>query len=161
MKKKLLCVAVALCAMASIFAYNPPFAGEDVYRLTSPQLLAGGASATGGPVFVVIPASITYNPALTALEQRVILNLSGDFIFDTNAADGHSEAGGGFQLGLSIPTKFLVFSGTVQGLFCRNPALDVGNSIAAHFGISKDVTEKVFLGMNLYTGFYFGNGSDF
>ncbi len=161
MKKRLLCVAGALCAVASVFAYNPPFGGEDLYRLTSPQLLAGGASASGGPVFTVIPASITYNPALTATEQRSILNLSGNFMFDTDADDGDATPGGGFQLGISIPTKFMVFSGSVQGLFCKNPRLDVGNSIVAHLGLSKDVTDKIFLGINLYTGFYFGSGSDF
>lgn len=162
--KKIALAAALLTLTAASYAYNPPLGGENLHSLTSPELISGGASATGGPIFTVVPASITYNPAITALEQRVTLDLSGTMLFNTeNNLPGDSSVGGGFQLGLLVPTRYGVFTGTVQGLFCDMYSLNIGNSVVLHGGASKDITEKLSVGMNVYTGFYFGcgGGSDF
>ncbi len=161
--KKLLVGAALFCAAIFAFAYNPPFNGEDLYRLTNPDLLSS-TSASGGPIFSVIPASITLNPSLLAWEQRTIVNLSYTGLIDASERNtSDSKYGQGFQVGLAIPTKLMVFSGTVQGVFSRLPGLDAGNSLVLHLGASKDVTERLLFGMNIYGGYYFDGtgGNDF
>ena len=170
MKKNFLLAALVLTS-ASLFAYNPPFGGEDMLRFTNPELLSGSASASGGPLFntfnkspYTVPASIVYNPALTAKEQRSVLNLSAGLLYDSNSdADAASfdTFGWGVQAGLLIPTKYFVFSTSTQALFADDMRADLGDSLVVHLGLSKDVTENLFVGANLYSGFYFANGNDF
>lgn len=168
MKKKLIGAAAALACAANVFAfsfadlYNPPFGGQDIFSLSNPALLSGGDSATGGPAFTVLPASIVYNPALPAVEQRVVLNLSYSALFDTNRAlDTDPIMGNVFQTGIIVPSRYMVFSGSVQGTFVNFPRMDLGNSINIHAGVAKDVYDNIFVGANIYSGFYFGSGSDF
>ena len=98
--KRIIFAFVAALTASSLFAYNPPFAGEDLYRLASPDLMTGAASASGGPLFSVTALSSAYNPALTALSQRINLDLSGTMLFNTNKNDleqsADSSVGGAF-----------------------------------------------------------------
>ncbi|MBQ0052562.1 MAG: hypothetical protein KBT11_10965, partial [Treponema sp.] len=66
MKKLLGTVLASLVACAGLFAYNPPAGGQNVLRLTEPQLISGADSAAGGGLFGVTAASVVNNPALTA-----------------------------------------------------------------------------------------------
>ena len=68
MKKFFILLSVMICS-ASIFAYNPPLGGENVLRLTNPDLIGGAASASGGALYTITPSSIVFNPALTAREE--------------------------------------------------------------------------------------------
>ena len=163
--KRIIFVFVAALTASSLFAYNPPFAGEDLYRLASPDLMTGAASASGGPLFSVTALSSAYNPALTALSQRINLDLSGTMLFNTNKNDleqsADSSVGGAFQVGLIVPSKWVVFSGDVHGIFSDINGLNVRDVLTLRFGVSKEVNEKLSVGMNMYTGFYIGEGSDF
>lgn len=163
--KRIIFVFVAALTASSLFAYNPPFAGEDLYRLASPDLMTGAASASGGPLFSVTALSSAYNPALTALSQRINLDLSGTMFFNTNKNDleqsADSSVGGAFQVGLIVPSKWVVFSGDVHGIFSDINGLNVRDVLTLRFGVSKEVNEKLSVGMNMYTGFYIGEGSDF
>lgn len=157
MKKTVLLAALSLFTAAS-FAYNPPVGGENLYKLSSPVLVSGGDSASGGPLFNIVPASISYNPALTATEQRTVVNLSGNVMFDSR--DFSSSFGWGFQAGLTMPTKFMVFTGTVNGIFSGDGGLSVGNTIIVHAGIAKELLDNTYIGLNLYGGSYFSHGGD-
>lgn len=168
MKKIMTILAAGLvaCACASagdfVNVYNPPFGGQDIYKLSNPTMMSGAASASGGPVFSVLPMSITYNPALPSVVQRDVINLSYTAFLDTNRADESDPVFGQmFQGGAIVPTRYFVFAGTVQAAFANFPRMDLGNTILVHAGLSKDVTDSLFVGMNLYTGFYMGDGSDF
>ena len=157
MKKTVLLAAFSLIT-AALFAYNPPLGGENLYKLSNPVMISGGDSASGGPLFNIIPASINYNPALTATEQRTVLNLSGDIMFNTS--DFSSSLGWGAQAGVTIPTKWMVFSGTINGIFSGNTGLPIGNTIIVHAGIAKEFLDNIYIGLNLYGGSYFSHGSD-
>src|SRR5574344_60608 len=162
MNKRILALAAVCAAMSALFAYNPPIGGESVYRLTEPNLLSAAASASGGPLFTIVPGSITFNPAITALNQRSMIDVSYTALIDTNNGNtSDAKYGQGFQLGAVIPSKWCVSTVTVQGAFVPLPEMDLGNSIDFHGGVSKDVTDQLLVGMNLYFGTYFGNGSDF
>ncbi len=167
--KKFLSAAAFFCISVVAFAYNPPYGGEEIYRITNPEMMCGAASAAGGPIFTVIPSSITYNPALTAYEQRIDLDLSGTAFINTNKIDeiddipleDDSTFGSGFQVGLMVPTKWSVFTATSNFLFADFNGMKLRKSIVIHGGASKEVNERVGVGANLYTGFYLGTGSDF
>ena len=164
--KKIILTAAFLAGMAELFAYNPPYGGEDLYRLANPELMSGAASAAGGPNFTVVPASITYNPALTAGEQRADIDFSGTvfYNFDKIKIEGGSSdktAGGGFQAGMIVPTKWSVFSLTANALFADFYGMDLRKTLVFHGGLSKEVNEKLSVGANAYAGLYMGSGSDF
>lgn len=165
--KKITALAVSLfCLTAASFAYNPPVGGEYMYKLTNPEMLSGAASAAGGAEFTIVPSSIVFNPALTAGEQRTVADLSASVLINTNKNDlpGNADesVGFGFQLGLIVPSRYTVFTGTMQGLFADFNDMNLRNTLSLHLGASKEILEKQFyVGMNLYGGFYMGDGSDF
>ncbi|MCH5295187.1 MAG: hypothetical protein J1F14_04730 [Treponema sp.] len=161
MKKNLVLALAVTFAFANAFAYNPPFGGESIYRISNPELMSGAASASGGPEFTVVPGSIAFNPALTALEQRNVLSLNYTAMIDTKRAAG-SDAGYGqaFQLGLIVPSKWLVLTGVLQGTFTDFPRMDLGNSLSMRFGVSKEMTDRLSVGLNAYAGFYMGGSFD-
>lgn len=167
MKKRILFLFImATAGLTGAFAYNPPVGGENLYTLTSPDLISGGASATGGAFLNVVPPSICFNPAITGTEQRSVVDLSGTFLFNAdkcNLSDDEDSAFDfGFQLGTIIPTKYAVFTVTGQGLFADFNTLNLRDSFVFHAGAAKEIIpETFFVGMNIYTGFYTGNGSDF
>ena len=162
MKKRCIAFAAVLAAMSALFAYNPPAGGESIYRLAEPNLLADAGSASGGPLFTVVPGSIAFNPAVTALNQRVVADASYTMLIDTTAENtSTNKIASGFQLGTIIPSKWCVSTVVVQGLFVPFPSMNLGNSINIHAGVSKDVTDQLYVGLNAYFGTYFGYGSDF
>lgn len=165
MKNMLACIVLCVCC-AGLFAYNPPYGGEELFRLTNPELMRGAASAAGGPDFTVVPSSITYNPALSAGEQRVGIDLSGTAFFNNDkirieGAKSDKSVGGGFQAGMIIPTRWSVFSFTTSALFADFYGMDVRKTAIVHAGVAKELTDRLCVGGNIYTGFYMGSGADF
>ena len=162
MKKQLMALLATFSMAVSLFAYNPPYSGENLYQIANPELLAGAANASGGATFTIVPGSIAFNPALTALEQRTVLNVSYTALIDSKRASADDSAyGQAFQIGTIIPTKWLVFTGVMQGTFTNFPRMDLGNSLDFHLGASKNVTDKLYVGLNAYTGLYLGDTFDY
>ena len=46
--KRFVLAAILPAVCAAVFAYNPPYGGEEIYRLTNPEMMMGAASASGG-----------------------------------------------------------------------------------------------------------------
>lgn len=122
--------------------------GDYAFRLTHPDLLMGASSAAGEGFFSANPGSIAINPALTAMEQRVMLNLGYTALFDK--ADG---MGGTGQIAILMPTRWGVVSGVVEGIFCDVAKLQFGKIINLRGGFSKDITDSFFVGMSLNGGY--------
>lgn len=159
MKKILTTVIFTGLFAASLAAYNPPVNGENFLELSSPKTLTEAASVTGGALFVASPDSLTVNPALTAGEQRTELNLGYTALVSSNEAN-NSKFGSAFQLGFLYPTKWYVYSAYVNGTFVPFQEMMLGNSINAKVGLSKEVTEKLDVGLNLNTGVNMSLGVD-
>ncbi len=158
MLKKVIASAL-FCAGASVFAYNPPAGGQNLLRISSPQLLTDAASSAGGSFFTVDADSVLNNPALTAFEQRTSLNLSGTLLFDSKD-ESDKSAGGAFEAGILMPSKWCVSSFLVQGVFVPFYDMHLGNSFTFTGNVAKDVTEKLSVGMNLQLGVFYGHNSD-
>jgi len=159
MKKILTTVIFAGLFAASLAAYNPPVNGENFLELSSPKTLTEAASVTGGALFLASPDSLIVNPALTAGEQRTELNLGYTALVSSNEAN-NSKFGSAFQLGFLYPTKWYVYSAYLNGTFVPFQEMMLGNSVNAKVGLSKEVTEKLDVGLNLNTGISFGSGTD-
>ncbi|MDR2601759.1 MAG: hypothetical protein LBC53_04820 [Spirochaetaceae bacterium] len=146
---------IALCAVSAlwgggVFALDVAPGGESLFLYGQPKFLAGAADAAGGPVFSAGSYSFNMNPALTAGLQCLSADLGYTGIVNTDSETLASAA----RLGLSVPNRFGVFSGALQGFFGED-AVGIGNVAVARAGFSRDVTENFYLGVSVSFGMLF------
>ncbi|MCQ2240723.1 hypothetical protein [Treponema sp.] len=159
--KKIIMAAVIAVSAASVFAYNPPMGGEELFRLSNPEMLSGAsASAAGGPSFNVIPSSITYNPALPANSEIITFDLSGTAFINCNKKDEDKSNGSAFETGVIVPTKFAAFTATTSYLSSEMFGMPLGKIWDIHVGASKDVLDWLSVGANFYYRSYKGTDID-
>lgn len=155
MKKSVFALAASLFS-AALFAYNPPAGGQSIFNISSPTQLTSASSAAGGGIFYPGPDSIAFNPALPSFEERV--QLDADFSVLANKGEGGS--GAAFQTGILIPMKMFNFSGLLNGVFLGADDMELENSLNVKAGFSKEITERLSVGLNFDSGYLWGNGSD-
>lgn len=166
--KKIFGAVLAFAASSALFAYNPPAGGQNVLRLSEPQLLAGGNSTAGGGLFDggdsdsdskffgTSPSAILINPALTAWEQRNALDLSGTLLHSSNSDDDNT-LGSSFQAGILLPSRWCVSTFLFQGVWSEFIDMPVGNNINISYGYAKDITDSVSVGISASFGYLFGD----
>jgi hypothetical protein len=159
MKKIASVIFFAALCLSALAAYNPPAGGEDFNMLASPENLSGAKSVTGGALFDAGADSVLVNPALSANEQRVNLNVGYTFMCTTNASDPNKVAHT-FQTGILIPFKLFIFSGYMNGIFCPFADMNIGDAIDFRAGISKEINDKLYVGLSANGGFAWMNGTD-
>lgn len=159
MKRFVMAAIVSALFAAALSAYNPPVNGESYLELSSPWQLTGASSSSGGGLFNASAESLSVNPALTASEQRVNVILAYTALISGNKTNPVSY-GNSFEAGILIPYKWAVFSGTVNGSMVPFLEMWTGNSIDIKAGLSKEITDKLSVGLNLNTGFFWGANSD-
>ncbi|MBQ0039966.1 MAG: hypothetical protein KBS64_06025 [Treponema sp.] len=162
--KKIIIAAVLALSSAALFAYNPPLGGEELFRLTNPEMLSGSASsAAGGPFYNVIPSSITYNPALPAGNEIITIDVAGTILANMDKQfDEEDSMGAGFEAGVLYPTKYGTFTFVTNGIFSdKMLGLPVGKIWDFHLGAAKDFTDWLSVGVNVYYRAYMGDDSDF
>ena len=159
MKKIAVTAILAGFFLAALNAYNPPVGGEDFSLITSPVNLSGANSVTGGALFNAGANSIIVNPALSAKEQRVNLNVGYTFMFSTEEQID-SKIGMALQSGILIPFKLYIFTGYFDFASASFKEMDLGNSINAKVGLAKEITEKLDVGLSLSGGYAWRDGND-
>jgi len=159
MKKLAMAVLMSLITAAALCAYNPPVFGDSILELSSPKTLTGGASVVGGPIFNGGPDSIIANPAVTAREQRVILNAGYTALISTNDVNDR-KFGSAFQTAILVPFKICVLTGYVNGTFAPFGEMNLKNSTNFKVAVAKPFTEKLDLGIGLSGGVCWGAGTD-
>lgn len=147
--KKFLCILAIVSSFSFVFAIDFPIGGDYVFRLSNPEILAGAASSAGGGFYTSGPNSIINNPALTANDQRIMLNLSYTALFSSEENAGF---GSGAQVALLVPSHWGVFTGILNGLFCDVDKLEYGNILTFKGGFSKDITDRLYAGTAINTG---------
>lgn len=159
MKRISMFIATMTLLISVAHAYNPPVGAEEFYDFSSARIISGGNSAAGGALFYANPASVVINPALNYNEQRVSLNAGFTGLFSTYNPE-KVELGNAFQLGITIPFKWAIFTGYLNGITCNFDDINLGKSINTKFALSKEVTDKLSVGLSLNTGFFWSEGSD-
>lgn len=148
--KRFLCTVALSLSLSLVFSINFPVGGDYAFRLTNPELLTSAGSSAGGGFYTSGPSSIVNNPALTASEQRIMLNLGYTALFGPQNTEAF---GSGAQIALLIPSRWGVFTGILDGIFCDVGKLEYGNLLNLRGGFSKDITDR------LYAGFAFSAGT--
>lgn len=156
--KKFLCMATFSAFVLSAFAYNPQSGGQELFSLASPVQLTSSHSAAGSAIFSACSDSIVQNPALPSAEERIQLDAGYSMLI--SSADDSSPFGSAIQLGMLVPTKMFTVSGVLNGVFCTPEEMNLGKSFNLKAGLSKKISEKLSIGMNLSTGFFWGAESD-
>lgn len=144
----------ASCFAASVFAYNPPVQGENIFGFANPYQLTYGNSVAGGALFNVTPATTVYNPALGSMEKRFGLDFGYTGIF------GGEKYDSGFEAGFLAPTKYCNITTEVFGLFANSATMQIGNAMHIKTSVSKEITDKFSLGIGLGAGVNWGYGTD-
>ncbi|POQ98287.1 hypothetical protein AU468_13810 [Alkalispirochaeta sphaeroplastigenens] len=129
-----------LLPQAPLPAYDPSPGSEAMQRLWSPLFLAGGAST----VTDQSGSGDVINPAVSALKQRIHLDAS-----HTTLADGGSLEGGALHLGLTVPTPFAVFTGSLQYLSIEAEDLHLGQRGALNFSAAKELYPGLQAGLGI------------
>lgn len=142
--------AVLLSAVLSLTAGAQgfdPLPGAGVYHdLYSPVFLAGGASS----VAEVSPAADALNPAASGAAQRPILDVSYMSLIGTTGQAGWGHALNG---GLTWPTRFGVWSGSLHLISSPFDAVDFGTMFALNVSLAKDLFPKLLVGLGVQSQF--------
>ncbi|MCR4789764.1 MAG: hypothetical protein K5839_01655 [Treponemataceae bacterium] len=148
--KKMTLALTGIFLSAAVFAYNPSYNSDGFFELTSPDLISGASSVSGGAIQNVGSYSIVLNPALIAGEQRYAFDAAYTAIFPTASGDSYAQAA---QLGLVIPSRYGVGAILIQGIFSDKIAsMDFGNSFTFRGAYAKDLTDRLYIGLGLYGG---------
>ncbi len=149
-------ISVILMLFASVFllqSYEPPNAGEDTYRLFSPQLLSRGSSTAldGGT------AVDRLNPSVSGGKQRNTFDIAYSAItgFSGLYAGDRGLLGHGLHAGISLPSTVGVLTGSISFLTAYGETVDLGTSFAADFSFSKDIFQDFYFGIG--AGLTFGS----
>ena len=159
MKKFFSAAVLFTLVVAAASAYNPPVYGDSFFELSSPRQLTNGSSVVGGGLFYASPESLVANPALTAKEQRIDLNLAYTGLVSSDK-ENSNRYGNAFQGGILIPFKRFVFSGYVNGTMIPFREMYLKDSLNFKVGLAKEITDKLTVGTNLNTGIFWGAGTD-
>ena len=142
-------VSAVFFLVSALFAYNPPAGGNNYMRITSPNLMAGGKSVAGGAVYSMECDSVLNNPALPSYNQRYSVQLGATALLNENKLDREKDntAGGGFELGVSIPAAVCVATCLFQGVFVPfDNVMDLENNLGFTVALSRDLTKRLALG---------------
>lgn len=156
--KKTIIASVILFATASLFAYNPPNEGENLFGFSNPFLLTNGSSTAGGGIFECSPSSMAVNPAILAFEQRVTFDFGYTGMF--SSVDESAPYGQSFNLGALMPTPFAVVGGEIVGVFVPFKEMQLGNSFTLKTAAAKKVADRLSLGVGVNAGITYGYNTD-
>ncbi|MGP1438480.1 MAG: OmpA family protein [Treponema sp.] len=154
--KKLLISFSFILFSVYIFAiepYNPPVGGELFPSLYAPSILGGGISVTGGSLNDTLPGSLALNPALSAGEENPIFDISYILLAGIKPEKGFGHA---VNAGFIYPANWGVIGGNLNFTHVRFDSLNFGTFGEGRFSYSKDITEKLYVGL----GSYFSGGTD-
>jgi hypothetical protein len=155
MKRIIFAVGFVAIVAASSYPKDAPPYGENLFLLGFPEFVSNAVSTAGGGLYDAGPYSININPALTAPLQRVSADLGATLM------TGDPEAGFAFLAGALFPSRWGVWTGSLQGAFLEVPLSPPGNTFSGRFGWARDVTDTLYVGASVFAGATSRYGDDF
>ncbi|UTC78393.1 OmpA family protein [Treponema sp. OMZ 799] len=150
LKAKVFFVLCFFLIGTAVFAYDPLPGGEEKPTLQSPAVAGGQNSVTGGPFGDTVPGSLAVNPALGGAEQRPILDASYFLIAGLGKEKGFGHAA---NAALLYPFRWGNIAGSLHFLNAEFDSLKLGTMGGLRFSYSKDLTEKLSVGVGSYADF--------
>lgn len=147
MKKALVVLFLAVVCVAGMEAES------GFHDFSSAQVLAGGA----GSASLDSPQGVLLNPAVSAGEQRVVLDLSWIPLFGLASSSDPGWGGNIINLGVTIPTRAGVFSASGRVASATFSSLSWGTLGALNLSFAKDLYPNLWIGAGL--GGEFGGGT--
>jgi flagellar hook assembly protein FlgD len=145
--QKIVSVVILQTAFAAmLFAYNPTVGGDSIGTFLSPDLLGGNTSVTGGAFDASLPGELAVNPAIGAGEQRIIVDASYAALLGLGGETGFGHV---VNLGLLAPLRWSVVSGSLNFVNSPFASIPLGTAGTLHAAISKDLTDKLYIGAGL------------
>ncbi|MCX7040216.1 MAG: hypothetical protein NT005_13915, partial [Spirochaetes bacterium] len=142
---------LALLSLACLVSFGL-HAESGFLDFSSAQILAVGA----GSASLDSPQGVLLNPAVSAGEHRVVLDLSWIPLLGLGAERGWGNV---FNLGVTVPTRAGVFSASGRFASASFPSLNWGTLGALNLSFSKDLFPKLWIGAGLGAEFGGGAGS--
>lgn len=136
-------VVALLAATISLLpaqTYEPVPGGDLLHRLSSPLFLAGTENSAGDESV----SGDAFNPAASALKQRIHLDASYAALVGESGYNGHAAFAG-----TSVPTPGGVFTASLQFANAGYRALDLGTRAALNFSFAKDLYPQLLFGAGL------------
>lgn len=135
-------IALAMSALAPIWAFDPPTGADTAAPLASPELLAGGyaAASTNSPM-----ADLA-NPAASGLLQRTTLDLSYMALVGLGSESGWGHA---LNAGIAVPEPYGVWTGYLGVLSSPFASMDLGTVLTGRVGMAKDLYKNLLVGAAL------------
>ncbi|MBN1696082.1 MAG: OmpA family protein [Spirochaetales bacterium] len=133
---------INLIFIMAILCLSLPLSAQNIEEVYSPVLFSFGT----GPVSFESPASDIYNPAAAATKQRITLDLSYFHLPGFGDEEGFASA---VNLGISIPSKFGVFSTSGHFFTSPFPSLNWGTLGSLNISFSKDLFPYLLGGIGL------------
>jgi hypothetical protein len=153
-KRTFLAVCILTLLSTAASAYSPAPSGESLFLFGFPSLISSAASTGGGGLFDAGPYSVTLNPALVAPVQRVSADLGFGMLMK-------EDKGAALHIAALFPTRWGVWTGTVQGSFINETLSPPGNVISGRAGWAREINEKLYLGASVFAGVLFNYGGGF
>lgn len=144
--KNISTILLLMILIQSVYAYNPPVGGESVSAFLSPRQLGGNSSVAGNSEASPLPGELAVNPALAAAEQRIVVDASYDAIIGAGSDSGLGHA---LNFGALYPTRWAVFGGSFSFLNSPFDSLPLGTAATLRASISKDLTDRLWIGAGL------------
>lgn len=139
-----LLMLAAFAPIAAFGQYLPPSGTGSFNNYLSPTLLSGGGSVTSQES----PQSDSINPAAAGAKQRVTLDASYLGLVGTQTGEGWQ--GHIANLGITIPTKVGVFSGSGHFMSSALSEVDLGTVGELNASFAKQIYPDLLVGAGLH-----------
>lgn len=135
-------IALLLALTSSLAAqtYNPVPGGDLLNRLSSPLFLATTENAAGSESV----SGDAFNPATSALKQRIHLDAGYAALVGDSGYQGHAAFAG-----TAVPTPAGVFTGSLQFARAGYDSLDLGTRGDLNLSFAKDLYPSLLFGAGL------------
>jgi flagellar hook assembly protein FlgD len=135
-------IAIAMSALAPIWAFDPPTGADTATTLASPELLAGGYSASS----TSSPMADLANPAASGLLQRTTLDLSYLALVGLGTESGWGHV---LNAGIAVPEPYGVWTGYLGVISSPFASIDLGTVLTGRVGMAKDLFKDLLVGAAL------------
>ncbi len=139
MRKYIFSIVLFIVAIPLFAQYIPPSGAQNILDMYSPYFMGAGANSS----LLVSPASDALNPAASGMKQRTTIDLSYLSLVGLGSESGWGNI---VNTGLTLPTKYGVFSGSARFIQSPFSSLQLGILGGLNLSFAKDLFPNLSVG---------------